>query len=168
VCSDEACRAENPDHINPTRAKFCILCGTKLNLPRTPPTPDTPDTPMPGWLEDRPAGATSKAEAAAFTQEFLKLTFDHRTASRSPESSLESVPVDWQAEQPVMLPFPYGANLPPESRPVVCACDGCAHCRHGLAGPYRDETFFAHMDALENFRKLLQFETLILRAATDE
>ena len=43
-----------------------------------------------------------------------------------------------------------------------------AKCSTGLAGPYRDDTFFADMDALEDFRKLLQFETLILRAATDE
>ena len=33
---------------------------------------------------------------------------------------------------------------------------------------YRDDAFLADMDALDDFRKLLQFETLILRAATDD
>ena len=33
---------------------------------------------------------------------------------------------------------------------------------------YRDDSFFADMDALDDFRKMLQFETLILRAAIDE
>ena len=33
---------------------------------------------------------------------------------------------------------------------------------------YRDDAFLADMEALEDFRKLLQFETLILRAATDD
>lgn len=68
----------------------------------------------------------------------------------------------------MMLPFPYGANIEPETRPVVCACHGCSKCSTGRAGPYRDDAFSADMDALEDFRKLLQFETLILRAATEE
>jgi hypothetical protein len=72
------------------------------------------------------------------------------------------------SEEPMMLPFPYGANALPDCQPVVCACHGCNDCSTGLAGPHRDDTFWAHMDALDHFRKLLQFETLILRAATDE
>jgi len=133
LCPDETCQMENPDHVNPSKAKFCILCGTKMDPLRTPPTP------MPAWLENPPEDAKPKTE--------------------TPVAS---------SQEPMMLPFPYGANHLPECRPMVCACHGCAHCSTGLAGPYRDDAFSADMDALDDFRKLLQFETLILRAATDE
>jgi len=30
ICSVQNCRDKNPGHVNPPKAKFCILCGTKL------------------------------------------------------------------------------------------------------------------------------------------
>jgi hypothetical protein len=30
ICSLQSCREKNPAHVNPPKAKFCILCGTKL------------------------------------------------------------------------------------------------------------------------------------------
>jgi len=130
-CPDETCRAKKPDHVNPSKAKFCILCGTKLESP--PPS-------APSLASSEHSGEDVKAAETAGAY----------------------------SEEPMMLPFPYGANALPDCQPVVCACHGCNDCSTGLPGPYRDDTFLSHMDALDHFRKLLQFETLILRAATDE
>jgi len=155
VCLDATCRSENPEHVNPRKAKFCILCGARM-APRR----GSPATPMPAWLAKSLEDADAKAETPAATcEELAKSLEDADAKAETPAAS---------SEEPMMLPFPYGANALPDCRPVVCACHGCADCSTGLAGPYRDDAFLADMEALEDFRKLLQFETLILRAATDD
>merc|ERR1719271_137758 len=143
LCPDETCRVENPNHVNPNKAKFCILCGTKLAPPPTPASD----------------ALSQKTDACGIHSFGFEDPEDAETKTETPAA--------FSQEAQMMLPFPYGANALPDCRPVVCACHGCSKCSTGLAGPYRDDAFLADMEALEDFRKLRQFETLILRAATD-